>query len=145
MLVDLAKKVDQFRRTLEFLFLRGLINFQQKESPNRVFISYAQHQTKNDRLCPQTPHCPFSRETKFFEQLEEDFHLEVADARRGEEPLSTSNDLGMESASDGIAAERDVYLLLGARRGNRTEKDGYSPLEKWRRILHVERDTQILG
>lgn len=84
-------------------------------------------------LCfSSTPHFPSSREKEFFEQLEDDFHLEVAEARRGE-PLSTSKDLGTESTSGAIAAQRDVYLLLGVRRGNRPEQDRHSPHEKWRR------------
>lgn len=74
---------------------------------------------------------PSSREKEFFEQLEEDFHLEVADARRGE-PLPTSEDLPTGSMSNGIATERDVYLLLGTRRGSRAEKGRYSPLEQWK-------------
>lgn len=76
-----------------------------------------------------------SREKEFLEQLEHDFYLEVVDDAQRGEPLPTSKDLGTRTASDRIAAERDVYILLGTRRRSRTDQNGRARMEKWRRQL----------
>lgn len=108
-----------------------LTKLRQERTHTKLIFRKLRTSTKRLSLSQKTPS---SREQEFFEQLEQDFHLEVADSRRGEPP-PTSEDLGTESTSCRIAAERDVYLLLGTRRENRDEKGRHSPLEKWRRQI----------
>jgi len=81
---------------------------------------------------PLPPRPAYSRERQFFAELEDDFHLEVVDPRH-DEPLPTSSKLGDGDTSGGTTADRKpgVYVLLGARRGSRDEKERPSLLKEW--------------